>query len=168
MKIISKFKWPHREVLKELSRRSWSIKLNWFYNEAEHVCKQIYMTCNNRRLELAAEVISSILQLSIESRLQFLNIKAFTSVSKGRRLCGSVLADGPLPVAQMCFPWFALCGWAGGLQFLVYEGIINLQHKATKTSAPKKLLPLKSNPVVLSFWKSLSWMLLGFLLWLQR
>lgn len=41
-----------------------------------------FMTCNNRRLELVAEVISSILNLSAQSRLQFLNTKAFTSISK--------------------------------------------------------------------------------------
>lgn len=46
------------------------------------------MSCSNRRLELAAEAISLIFYLSVQSRLQFLNVKVFTSVSKGRCVAG--------------------------------------------------------------------------------
>lgn len=46
------------------------------------------MTCVNRRLELAAEAVSSISYLSVQSRLQFLNVKAFSSVSQGRCVAG--------------------------------------------------------------------------------
>lgn len=109
-----------------------------------------FMTCNNRRLELGAEVISSILNLSAQSRLQFLHTKALTSVSKGRRVGGHHHQGGPLPTAQSCLPWPALP-----------KEIVKLLCKAGK-SQHQNLLPLKSNPTGLSFWKSLLWIHLSF------
>lgn len=108
-----------------------------------------FMTCNNRRLELLVEVISSILHLSAQSRLQFPNTKAFTSVSRGRCVAGHQHQSlSPHPRAA-----------CHGLLSLRRDCQATVQ--GNKISA-LKLLPLKSNTNGLSFWKSLLWIHLSF------
>lgn len=41
------------------------------------------MACNNRRLELVAEAISSIFYLPVQSRLQFLEVQVISQLARG-------------------------------------------------------------------------------------
>lgn len=135
--------WPSRELLEEHSRRSWVIKLNWYYNEAEHVWEQIY---DMQLQEAGAGGWSDLFNLTSFFWKQA-PISEHKSIHSARADVGLMTTTQPPPTAQSCLPWSALPK--------------EMLCKATK-SQHQNPLPLKSNPTGLSFWKSLLWIYLSF------